>query len=155
MVTDVMDAGDDSVGVGPAVFEMADVEIVTPYESVLIPRVNRRVERMVGYIQLLHIAVGRTIVQSLLPQEHILPSIPVHQYTAISCVHLTVQGDLQLLMIDMLLIYRYMRILVNLNIHPSLPTKYCSSASPLDSPEKQDMGDEKEDGGDVPCSNTR
>jgi hypothetical protein len=34
MVTDVMDAGDDSVGVGPAMFEMADVEIVTPYESV-------------------------------------------------------------------------------------------------------------------------
>jgi hypothetical protein len=46
MVTEVMDAGDDSVGVGPAMFEMADVEIVTPYESVLIPRVRRRVERM-------------------------------------------------------------------------------------------------------------
>jgi hypothetical protein len=46
MVTEMMDAGDDSVGVGPATFDMADVEIVTPYESVLIPRVSRRVERM-------------------------------------------------------------------------------------------------------------
>jgi hypothetical protein len=48
MVTEVMDAGVDSVGVGPAMFEMADVEIVTPYESVLIPRVSRGVERMKG-----------------------------------------------------------------------------------------------------------
>jgi hypothetical protein len=46
MITDVMDTGDDSVGVGPAMFEIADVEIVTPYESVLIPRAIRRVERM-------------------------------------------------------------------------------------------------------------
>jgi hypothetical protein len=46
MVTEVMDAGDDPVGVGPAMFEIADVEIVTPYESVLIPRVRTRVERM-------------------------------------------------------------------------------------------------------------
>jgi len=46
MVTDVMEAGLDPVGVGPAMFEMADVEIVTPYESVMIPRVKRRVEWM-------------------------------------------------------------------------------------------------------------
>jgi len=31
MITDVMDAGEDSVGVGPAIFEIADVDIVTPY----------------------------------------------------------------------------------------------------------------------------
>ena len=43
--TDVIDAGVDSVGVGPAMFDIADVEIVTPYESVLTPRVRRRVER--------------------------------------------------------------------------------------------------------------
>jgi hypothetical protein len=40
MVTDVMEAGVDSVGVGPAIFDIADVEIVTPYELVLIPRVR-------------------------------------------------------------------------------------------------------------------
>lgn len=33
--TDVMDAGLDSVGVGPAMLDIADVEIVTPYLSVL------------------------------------------------------------------------------------------------------------------------
>lgn len=31
MITDVIDAGDDSVGVGPAMFEIADVLIVTPW----------------------------------------------------------------------------------------------------------------------------
>jgi hypothetical protein len=87
MITEVTDAGDDSVGVGPAMFEMADVEIVTPYPSVLssspdVASKNQSGKDGEGDIQLQHIAVVRTIVRSLLPQEHILPNISVYQYTA-------------------------------------------------------------------------
>lgn len=63
-------------------------------------------------------------------------------------MHLTVQGDLQILMIDMPLIYRYMRILVNLNIHPSLLWRYCSSiSSPTSYEGELDVGNGKESGG--------
>jgi hypothetical protein len=34
MITEVIDAGVDSVGVGPAILDIEDAEIVTPYQSV-------------------------------------------------------------------------------------------------------------------------
>lgn len=105
MVTDVILAGLDAVGVGPPIFEMADVEIVTPL-SVSFDHDGRSSKGLRGMricfdcigvrreegerrdgeekgrdIQRRHIFVVKTSVQPELLQEHILPSTSIDQFS--------------------------------------------------------------------------